>query len=313
METRAHYVVIGLFTVIVICAALLCSLWLTKAGSSDNQFRYYDVVFNEAVNGLSQGSSVQYSGIKIGDITQLKLDSKNPNKVLARIRVSASTPIRQDTQAKLTPTGITGTAIIQLSSGKGFSPMLKSKGDDVPVIVATPSSLSQLLTNSEDLMTNINLLVGNLNDLVSQKNITSINKTLNNLEQVTTSVNSERENIQLMLQQFAQASKQANATLSQTTKLTKNANILLDTQGKQLLTDATKTVTSLEQTSLILNKLLKENSGSIENGMQGLNELGPTLSELHKTLTSLRNIINRLEGSPSAYLSGQENPKEFTP
>lgn len=312
METRAHYVVVGLFTVIVICAALLSSLWLTKAGS-DNQFRFYDVVFNEAVNGLSQGSSVQYSGIKVGDVTQLKLDPKNPNKVLARIRVSASTPIRQDTQAKLTPTGITGTAIIQLSSGKGFSPMLKSDGNEVPIIVATPSSLSKLLTNSEDLMTNINLLVGNLNDLVSQKNIASINKTLSNLEQVTGSVNSERENIQVMLQQFAQASKQANETLSQTTKLTQNANALLDTQGKQLLNDASRTMASLEQTSSTLNKLLKENDKSIGNGMQGLNELGPALSELHRTLTSLRNITNRLEENPAAFLSGQENPKEFTP
>lgn len=312
METRAHYVVVGLFTIIVICAALLSSLWLTKAGS-DKQFNYYDVVFNEAVNGLSQGSSVQYSGIKVGDITQLKLDPNNPNKVLARIRVSAATPIRQDTQAKLTPTGITGTAIIQLSSGKEFSPLLKGEGDNVPVIVATPSALSKLLTNSEDLMTNVNLLVGNLNDLVSQKNITSINKTLNNLEQITNSVNNERENIQVTLQQFALASKQANETLSQTNKLTQNANTLLNTQGKQLLTDATKTMASLEQTSSTLNKLLKENDKSIENGIQGLNELGPALSELHKTLTSLRSITTRLEENPAAYLSGQENPKEFTP
>lgn len=57
METRAHHVVIGLFTLIVVSAALLFCLWLTNAGS-DRQFNLYDIVFNEPVSGLSQGSTV---------------------------------------------------------------------------------------------------------------------------------------------------------------------------------------------------------------------------------------------------------------
>ncbi len=116
METRAHHVLIGLFSVIVIGAALLFGLWLAKSGS-EGKFNYYDIVFNEAVSGLSQGSSVQYSGIKVGDVAFLRLDPKDPRKVWARIRVVASAPIKQDTTAKLALTGITGTSIIQLSSG----------------------------------------------------------------------------------------------------------------------------------------------------------------------------------------------------
>ncbi len=305
METRAHYVLIGFFTVFIVGAALLFSLWLTKSGS-ESQYKYYDVVFNEAVIGLSQGSIVQYSGIKVGDITQLKLDPENPNKVWARIRVAALTPIRQDTQAKLTPTGITGSAIIQLSSGKESSPLLVSKNSEIPVIVAVPSSLKKLLVNSEDILTNINQLITNLNDLTSQQNIKRVNNTLTNLEQITNTIKNEEKNIQSTMQQLAQASKQAN-------DLTHNANNLLNTQGKQLLTDATKTMASLEQTSAALNKLLKENQGSINNGLQGMDELGPALKELNKTLTSLRKITNRLEENPAAYLLGQEKPKEFTP
>ena len=83
METRAHHVLIGLFTVIVVAAALLFALWLAKS-SSDRQFSDYEIVFNEAVSGLSQGSAVQYNGIKVGDVTQLKLDPQDPRKVLDR-------------------------------------------------------------------------------------------------------------------------------------------------------------------------------------------------------------------------------------
>ncbi len=81
METRAHHVLIGLFSVIVIGAALLFGLWLAKSGS-EGKFNYYDIVFNEAVSGLSQGSSVQYSGIKVGDVAFLRLDPKDPRKRL---------------------------------------------------------------------------------------------------------------------------------------------------------------------------------------------------------------------------------------
>jgi len=96
METRAHHVLIGLFTVLVAAAAVLFCLWLNKS-SGDKNLNYYTVVFNEAVSGLSKGSPVQYSGIKVGDVVGLTLDPQDPRKVLARIRVEGNIPIKQDT------------------------------------------------------------------------------------------------------------------------------------------------------------------------------------------------------------------------
>ena len=289
METRAHHVVIGLFTLIVVSAALLFCLWLTNSGS-DRQFRLYDIVFNEPVSGLSQGSTVQYSGIRVGEVTQLRLDRDNPNKVWARIRVSASTPIREDTQARLTVAGITGTSNIQFSSGSQTSPLLEGKDDEVPIIIATPSPMSQLLANQQRLVT-----------------------TLDNLALVTQTVADQRGDLRTLLQQLAQASKQANETLTQTNRLLRNANGLMDGQGKQLVSDAAKTMASLQNTSTILNKLVSENKTSLNNGMQGMNELGPAVDELRRTLATLRAAVSRLEENPAALLRGRERTQEFTP
>ena len=71
METRAHHVLIGLFSVLVVVGGMLFGLWLAKA-SMDSTFKDYEVVFNEAVSGLSKGSSVQYNGIKVGDVVSLQ-------------------------------------------------------------------------------------------------------------------------------------------------------------------------------------------------------------------------------------------------
>ena len=106
MEPRAHHVLIGMFTVAIVSAMLVFALWLGKS-SADKQFNYYEVIFTEAVSGLSQGSAVQYSGIRVGDVTSLTLDPQDPRKVHANIRITGTTPIKEDTRARLTITNIT--------------------------------------------------------------------------------------------------------------------------------------------------------------------------------------------------------------
>lgn len=312
METRAHHVLIGLFSVIVIGVALLFGLWLAKSGS-EGKFNYYDIVFNEAVSGLSQGSSVQYSGIKVGDVAFLRLDPQDPRKVWARIRVVASAPIKQDTTAKLALTGITGTSIIQLSSGTPASPMLEGKDGKIPVIVATPSPLTQLLSNGEDLMGNINQLIARFSNLLSEENTARISRTLDHLDQATGALSAERENVSAVMQQLAQASRQANAALAQASELMRSANGLLNEQGKGMLENANKTMASLERTSATLDQLISENRHSLDGGIQGLSELGPAVSELRDTLAALRGISRRLEENPANYLLSREKTKELTP
>lgn len=312
METRAHYVLIGLFTVIVVAGALLFGLWLAKS-SVDTEFKDYEIVFNEAVSGLSKGSAVQYSGIKVGDVVTLRLDPNDPRRVLARIRLGGDTPIKEDTQAKLALTGITGTSIIQLSGGTPQSPKLNGKDGNLPTIVAAPSPIARLLNDSNDLMAGVNVLMHNANQMFSSENVERISKTLEHLEQTTGTIADQRGDIRQAMQQLSAIGKQATATLEQTAALMRNANGLLSDQGKQMFGSAEQAMKSLEQSSATINKLLTNNQDSLNSGMQGLNGLAPAVRELRDTLTSLRAISQRLEANPSGYLLGNDKNKEFTP
>ena len=312
METRAHHVLIGLFTVIVVAGALLFGLWLAKS-SVDTEFKDYEVVFNEAVSGLSKGSSVQYSGIKVGDVVTLRLDPKDPRRVLARIRLGGDTPVKEDTRAKLALTGVTGTSIIQLSGGTPQSPELKGKDGQLPTIVASPSPIALLLSDSNELMSGVNTLMHNANLLFSTENVERISNTLEHLEQTTGTIADQRGDIRQAMQQLASVGKQANNMLEQTTALMRNANGLLNDHGKQALGSAEQAMKSLEQSSTTINKLLATNQESLNSGMQGLNGLAPAIRELRETLTSLRAISQRLEENPSGYLLGRDKNKEFTP
>lgn len=312
METRAHHVLIGLVTVLVVAGALLFGLWLTKS-SVDSTFKDYQVVFNEAVSGLSRGSPVQYNGIKVGDVTTLRLDPQDPRRVLARIRLSADTPVKQDTQAKLTLAGVTGNAFIQLSGGTPQSPELKGKDGQLPVIVASPSPISRLLNDSSDVVGNINLLLHNANQLLSDDNVSRLSNTLANLEQTTDAFASQKGGISDAIAQLAAVGKQANATLAETQALMRNANGLLGTQGKQAFGSAEQAMNALAESTATINDLLKNNREAIDDGAQGLNQLTPAIRELRETLNALKGISRRLEADPSGYLLGRDNDKEFQP
>ena len=230
MEPRAHHVLIGLFTVLMVAAALGFALWLSKA-SSDQELRDFDVIFNEAVSGLSQGSAVQYSGIKVGDVVSLRLDPEDPRKVRAHIRVSANTPIKQDTRARLSITGITGAALIQLHGGTPDSPILENQGDQRAEIIADRSPLSRLMANGEDLVISVTRLLNRANKLFSRDNIGRISRTLENIEQTSASVADQRDELRQALQQMSSASQEA-------VDLMRNANQLLSGQGRDAMDPA---------------------------------------------------------------------------
>jgi len=305
MEPRAHHVLIGLFTVLVVSAALGFALWLSKA-SSDQETRDFDVIFNEAVSGLSAGSAVQYSGIKVGDVISLRLDPNDPRKVRAHIRVSASTPIKQDTRARLSITGITGASLIQLHSGTPESPALIGKNDQRAEIIADPSPLTRLMSNGEDLVLNVTRLLNRANQLFSRDNIGRISRTLENIEQTSASVAEQRDELRQALQQMSSASQEA-------ADLMRNANQLLGGPGREAVDSASRLMASLERSSNNVERLLSDNRSALDGGMQGIAELGPTIIELRETLSSLRSFARRLEDDPAGYLLRSDTIKEFQP
>ncbi|RRV17253.1 MlaD family protein [Pseudomonas saudiphocaensis] len=312
METRAHHVLIGLFTVLAVGGALLFALWLGKS-SMDREYSYYDVGFRQAVSGLSIGNSVEYSGIKVGDVTALWLDPEDPRKVRARIRVYGGTPIKENTQARLALANITGSMVIQLHGGTPKSPRLEGSRDNPPLIIADPSPLSALLENGEDLMSNINKLLVSANLIFSEENTTRLARTLEHLEQATSVLSEQRSDIGNALRQFGQLSSQANTLMGELSALAQNANGMLDDQGRSVLDSAAKSMDALNRSTARLDRLLADNEGALNSGLQGFNELGPAVNELRSTLGALRRVTQRLEDNPSGFLLGREKLQEFTP
>lgn len=98
METRASFVLIGAFTLIIASALLLFGLWAAKY-SSERTWQEYRVVFREVITGLSVGNPVQYNGIAVGSITKLVARAQRSTPGDRAHRIESYTPVKADTRA----------------------------------------------------------------------------------------------------------------------------------------------------------------------------------------------------------------------
>ena len=183
METRANYVLIGSFTLTVIAAAFGFVLWFqslhtTKARSP------LRIVFEGPAAGLRNGGSVNFNGIRVGEVISVKLD--NPRRVVALAMVENNAPVRKDTLVGLEFQGLTGVAAISLKGGEEAAPPVPLDEDGIPVLTADPNRLQDVTEAIRGTLQNINRVVAD--------NQEAVRNALHNLETFTNTLarNSER-------------------------------------------------------------------------------------------------------------------------
>lgn len=304
METRAHHIIVGLFTLMAGTLVLGFILWMSRSGV-DRDFQLYDILFEEAVSGLSVGSPVQYSGIRVGEVDRLRLDPVDPRLVWARVRISSAAPVKVDTTARLTLLNVTGASGIELSQGLPTSALLTAP-QGVPVIRAEPSSFARLRVSSDELLASITSLLDRANNILSDENAQNLSSVLRNLDTFTASMNDQQDTLQQGLESLAQAGEDL-------TQILQRIDDQITTRGEPLLLSASNTAANLEQFSQKLDTLLSDNSQALGNGMQSLSELAPAIADLRGVLSSLNDITTRLEEDPAGFLLGGDNIKEYQP
>ncbi len=314
METRANHILIGIFTLTVMTLLVGFALWAAKF-ASDSSWTEYDVVFSEAVTGLGIGGTVQYNGITVGEVRKLKIDPEDPNKVLVRVRIDATTPIKVDTEAKLAFVGLTGITQIQLRSFNAKSADLKpSEEIPVPRIMAKESALSKLFNSTDDITTTATNVMFRLNKAFSDENIARISKTLDNLEKISTSVAAERQDIGAIIRETRAAIAKLDSTLASTDSIAKKLDAGVVNQLPDLISKLDKTLVQFEALARNGNRLIDSNEDAIDHfSQQGLSQVGPAITELRTLLKQLRRVASEIEQKPNALITGKSSTEEFKP
>jgi phospholipid/cholesterol/gamma-HCH transport system substrate-binding protein len=313
METRSNYVMVGAVTVALLVGALLFIVWL--AGLSNTAKRCYDVYFAQGVSGLNKGSNVTFSGVPVGQITQVSLLPARPEFVWVRIEVDDETPVLQGTTAQIKGVGFTGVSEIQLDGAvKGAPPINRMGPQGCPVVPSSTSGLGALLNSAPELIERIQRLTERLTELLSDKNQNSIADILENLDRTTKVLAERAPDLADAIADARVAARNAGVAAQKFGVLADSTNQLINEEGKPAAEDLRKSIASVQQAADNLNAMISDARPGVQNFSKStLPEANRMVRDLRELTQSLNSFTERLNQSGVGGALGPEKLPDYKP
>jgi phospholipid/cholesterol/gamma-HCH transport system substrate-binding protein len=306
METRANYVMVGSFVLVILVGIFVAILWLAHA-QFNQRFTYYDVFFTGSVTGLSVAAPVNLNGVAIGRVTEIRLDPVNPDQVRVTVEVDATAPIKSDSVASLELTGITGIYYIEVTGGSREAPAItREEGQRYPVIAARPSRFASLVASAPEVMNRVIEVADRLAAILDDNNRLAIANTLANVEQITSAVARDTDKLDTIIDD-------TKATVGEFRKTTMPAVNDSLVELKRTLQSATTIISDLGGTIKGLNvatghidALIQDSRPGLKDFTQsGLNDLHALISDTRMLVAGLTRVAAELERDPTRFLFGE--------
>jgi phospholipid/cholesterol/gamma-HCH transport system substrate-binding protein len=289
MENKSYAFAAGLFALLLGAAALLAVYWLSDSKDSEHE---YIVVTKQNIGGLNPQAQVRYRGIRVGKVSDIRLDPEDYSNILVSISVNDDVPLTKGTVAKLNYQGVTGLAhILLLETGKDNEPLVPDD-EHPPRITMIPSLLEELGETGMATLKQARQLMASANATLDEENRALLKATLVNLEAASGNMKPVLENL--------------NTTLLQVNKLLDDRNI------RNLSQAASEVQPLLADTRVLIGKMQvatdKFDVAIGDASAGGTSALMPRLNELATdfSLTSrqLSRVLRVLEDTPQGLVFG---------
>ena len=300
MERKAHYGVVGLITIALATVMIIFSFWFLKF-NFNRSFSFYTVEFDSAVDGLNKGAEVHLNGIKVGQVTQLRLSKANAHQVLADIELDADTPVRTDSIATLAPQGITGLFFIALTPGTTGAPLLHyHPGQTYPLIASQEGTFAKLVQGSGTVMEGAYDSLGRVNRVLSDGNIQDVSTSLKNIAAITDDLKSRQQTLDDAQAAVIAAGKAANAV----TVLAQSTNGLVQQRLPATLNGVDAATLKLSDAADSFKDTALAMKAPIDTlQTTTLPQVQSSLRNLNETTTSLRDFVDDFHADPRSILA----------
>ena len=208
MKPRMSHLMIGTLTLAVIAGSFAGLLGYRKFVSTKQRIPLR-VIFEGSASGLHKGGSVNFGGIRVGEVISLKLD--NPRRVVALAMVDNDAPIRKDTLAGLEFQGLTGVAALSLIGGSPEAPPVPLDADGIPILTADHEA-------TQDVETRIKAALRNVDQVIAD-NQADLKDTLLNFETFSASLAVNGEKIDSLVRRAETAVNAVDLGLGKTDAL----------------------------------------------------------------------------------------------
>lgn len=278
MVSKATKVRLGVFLavgslLILVFAAAVAGNRLTQKWDT-----YYIVFDDYPVSGLRVGGTVNYQGIKVGRVEDIKIDPQDVLKVKVTINIEPGTPIKDNTEAVLSLVGITGLKAVEIRGGTNEAKNLK------PGSYIKPGStmIDDISQRAVSIAEKIDLIAANINDITNQQNRENIAKILSETGMILADT---RGNLAGTLDAI---SRIANNTADLTEGLNRNIDMISQNLAGNIDEISQTTSESMESIVETLNDELVLITRNLNQNISEISEQGEYL--LQDTRFHLNNI-----------------------
>ncbi len=297
MENKAKYTTVGLFVLTFSVAMVAFVLWLARYDVDEITAREYRIYSTNSVAGLNKNSIIQYKGLNIGTVKDIRVNPKNLEEIEIILKITQPQLIKVDSFAIIESQGVTGNKLIEISGGsqdseileqnkelnytkiplkKSFLDKITSSAGNITSNVETLlkrielllndkniKNIENILSNSSDSTKNLNILLNKANKLVE----TSLPKTLNNIDKMTNSIDD------VVKKDITNVAKEVDTLAKNFNSISSDIKIIINEDVRFLLEDLRKTAKSSQNIDEVLNKL--ENTiEKIDSTIEDFNENG---------------------------------------
>ena len=295
MEIRANYILVGVFTLLIVAAGFGYIFWAADQNDKKEQDRYA-INFDGSVSGLSVTSPVFLNGVRIGQVAAIRLSLTDADAVYVEISVDKGTPIREDSMATLQPQGVTGTSVVQISGGTNNSPMLKTRpGEGVPIIKSEAGGLQAIMRTLPQVLEDTHNSLQRIDAFFSNENRQSVTNILRSLDNVITRLDGEMDSVQNTLHHLEAASKELSGLL---------------TDLRPVGRDLPQAVAKFEQTMTQVEKVVSAAAPGLEKfSRDGVNDFRRLMVDSRRAVNALDRVMRKMENDPRRFLFGDTFPE----
>ncbi len=255
---------LGLFVIIGTILLVVASYLIGNNKSMFSKTFSISAKFNN-VNGLILGNNVRFSGIVVGTVKDIEMESDTLIKVRMAIEEKMQQYIKKDAIATIGSDGLVGSMIINIIPGKNNAPLVQDN-DEI-------SSYSRIAT--EDMLSTLN--VTNENAAMLTADLLKVSQSLTKgkgtmgrlLNDTVMASNLEKIVINLKL-----TSEQANIAFAKLNKMVNTIDLKESTAGI-LLSDTIsgnqmrQVIANLQSTSIKMEEITKEVQVLVKNVKEG--------------------------------------------
>lgn len=260
-EFRVGLLVVGGFLAVVILILISDSI------SFDSEYQVTAYMENAA--GLRQGSPVELSGIKIGEIQTIQASSreKSPGAIKAVLRINHQFTLYKDSKLTIGSSGIFGDSFLSFTNPQNESPRLKK--DDTEVVVAVPGFMDEISRKGEN-------IVNNLARILNEETSTDIKRLLkvgadaaDETHKLVATINASSERITSTLKNVDEAASEIKQRSRQ-----------LGEQSSTVLSESEVAIKELRTEMSKLSGTMDRVSGKLENALASFDEFSTGANEL---------------------------------